>query len=77
MTGTKLAETIFSHFSVIEDPRAPNGVHSFDNILFCAVVGVLCGADGFVQLERIQHVKKDFLAEHIDLRARIPSHDTI
>ncbi|MCP4501752.1 MAG: transposase family protein, partial [Deltaproteobacteria bacterium] len=45
MTGTKLAETIFSHFSVIEDPRAPNSVHSFDNILFCAVVGVLCGAD--------------------------------
>lgn len=72
-----LSETIFRTFGVLTDPRATNRVHPMETILFMLIVGVLCGGDGFVQIERIARLKEDFLRRYVDLSAGIPSHDTV
>jgi predicted transposase YbfD/YdcC len=78
MTHDGLAQTIFASFELIPDPRAPNRRYRLDTILFVAIVGTLCGADGFVQIERVARMKKDLIAKFVDLPdGNVPTHDTI
>jgi len=41
-----------------EDPRAANISHPLNEILFCVIVGVCCGADSFIAAEEIAILKK-------------------
>lgn len=78
MTHAPLAETIFASFEFIPDPRALNRRYRLDTLLFVAIVGTLCGADGFVQIERVARVKKDVIAKFVELPdGDVPTHDTI
>lgn len=72
-----LSDTVFRSFGVVSDPRAKNVIHPMETILFVLIVGVLCGGDGIVQIERIAHLKENFLRRYVDLSAGIPSHDTL
>lgn len=73
-----LSETnIFSYFADLEDPRTGNNVsHPLENVITIAVLAVICGADGWVDVERYGKAKKDWLATFLDLKKGIPSHDT-
>lgn len=72
-----LSDLLFLSFEALEDPRARNSHHSLEKVLFIAVVGVLCGANGFVQMERVARSKQSLLGQLVDMRGGVPSHDTI
>jgi predicted transposase YbfD/YdcC len=73
-----LPETsLFAYFADLEDPRiAKNRDHALMNILVIAILGVICGADNFVEIERFGLAKEEWLRTFLDLENGIPSHDT-
>jgi predicted transposase YbfD/YdcC len=73
-----LPETsIFAYFADVEDPRAEkNRKHPLLNLIGIAILGVICGADNWVDIERYGKAKQEWLATFLDLSNGIPSHDT-
>jgi predicted transposase YbfD/YdcC len=72
-----LKDSFFEAFSLIEDPRSANSAHSIETVLFCLLIGVICGADGFVRAEQIADLKKDFIRRYVPLGKKVPTHDTM
>jgi predicted transposase YbfD/YdcC len=58
------------------DPRHHNIRHKLIDILTIALVAVICGADGWVDVERYARSKLAWLKTFLDLPYGIPSHDT-
>jgi len=72
-----MAASVMDYFALIPDPRmARTRAHPLVNILVIALLGVLCGADSFTDIEAFGHSKEAFLATLLDLKSGIPSHDT-
>ena len=73
-----LSGTFLEHFSDIKDPRIHNHNfrHNMVDILVIAVLGTICGADGWVEIQRFGEAKKDWLSTFLELPNGIPSHDT-
>lgn len=73
-----LPETsLFAYFVGLEDPRIEkNQDHPLINVLVIAILGVICGADNFTEIERFGWAKADWLSTFLDLENGIPSHDT-
>ncbi len=46
------------------------------DILVIAILAVLCGADGFTEIEEFGKAKKEWLSKFLELPNGIPSHDT-
>jgi predicted transposase YbfD/YdcC len=66
-----------SIFAQVEDPRMERTKrHRLRDILILAMCGVLCGADGWVEIEEFGIAKEAFFTELLDLPNGIPSHDT-
>jgi predicted transposase YbfD/YdcC len=64
-------------FSQLKDPRVNRTKkHSLMDILTIAVCAIICGADGWVQVEEFGDCKKDWFKKFLDLPNGIPSHDT-
>ncbi len=73
MTGFALTE----HFAALPDPRvARTRDHALVDILVIALCAVLCGADGFTEMEAWGRAKETWLRERLALPHGIPSHDT-
>ena len=69
--------SIEEYFGELEDPRdTRNRKHPLMNIITIAILGVMCGADGWVDIERYGKAKQTWLATFLDLSEGIPSHDT-
>jgi len=68
---------LFEHIRVISDPRAEkNKQHPLETIVFISICAVICGAEGWVDLQRYGELKKEWLSKYVDLRHGVPSHDT-
>jgi hypothetical protein len=52
-------------------------MHSLRDILVLTILAVICGADGFVDVERFGHSKEAWLRTFLELPNGIPSHDTL
>lgn len=66
-----------SIFAQVEDPRIERTkLHRLRDIIILAICGVLCGADGWVEIEEFGKAKEAFFTEVLDLSNGIPSHDT-
>ena len=52
-------------------------LHALRDIVILSILAVICGADGFVQIEDFGKAKEDWLGKVLDLPNGIPSHDTI
>ncbi len=63
-------------FQDMPDPRAANAIHKFTDILVLAFCAVLCGADGWVDVETFSSSKLSWFKTFLELPAGIPSHDT-
>ena len=64
-------------FADLEDPRMDRTKkHSLGDILTIAICAVICGADGWVQIEMFGNSKKKWFETFLDLPNGIPSHDT-
>jgi predicted transposase YbfD/YdcC len=73
-----LPETsILAYFGELDDPRIEkNQKHPLINVISIAILGVICGADTWVDIERYGKAKQEWLGTFLDLRNGIPSHDT-
>jgi predicted transposase YbfD/YdcC len=63
-------------FSDLPDPRGGNKIHKLHDLIVIAVMAVICGADGWVQVAFFGRCKHKWLATFLELPGGIPSHDT-
>lgn len=69
---------IMEHFQDLEDPRRDrNKRHTLIDILVVTIIGVLCGAEGWEELELYGREKEAWLRKFLELPHGIPSHDTL
>ena len=75
--GKKPLASIEHHFSSLADPRTGNAKqHKLLDILVIAICAVICGADGWNEIELFGKKKKKWLKTFLELPKGIPSHDT-
>jgi predicted transposase YbfD/YdcC len=67
---------ILRFFMDLPDPRANNTVHRLHDILVIALCAVICGADGWAEVEVFGNAKLTWFSTFLDLGHGIPSHDT-
>src|SRR5438477_4585049 len=74
----ELAASFLKYFSELKDFRLQNHNfrHKLSDILIIAVLGTICGADGWVEIERFGQAKEEWLKTFLELPHGIPSHDT-
>lgn len=73
----QLTAGIIEHFEGMPDPRTGNAKqHVFLEILIMAICAVICGADGWSDVELFAKNKKAWLKTFLKLPKGIPSHDT-
>jgi predicted transposase YbfD/YdcC len=66
-----------SIFAQVEDPRMERTrLHRLRDIIIVAICGVLCGANGWVEIEEFGKAKEAFFTDLLHLPNGIPSHDT-
>jgi predicted transposase YbfD/YdcC len=65
------------YFAELEDPRVDRTkLHRLLDIIAIALLGVLCGADAWTEIEAFGLAKEVWLRQFLDLPNGIPSHDT-
>lgn len=64
------------YFNELPDPRASNARHRLMDILVIALCAVICGADGWEDMEDFARAKAQWFATFTDLRHGVPSADT-
>jgi predicted transposase YbfD/YdcC len=70
--------SIFEHFGNLTDPRIDrNQDHKLLDIVGLSICGVICGADGWTEIEEFGKSKEPWLRSFLELPNGIPSHDTI
>ena len=67
---------ILRFFMDLPDPRAVNTIHKLHDILVIALCAVICGADGWAEVEVFGNAKVAWFSTFLDLEHGIPSHDT-
>jgi hypothetical protein len=74
----KTGVSIFEHFSNLTDPRIDRTKqHKLLDIVGLSICGVICGAEGWPEIEEFGHAKQEWLEGFLELPNGIPSHDTI
>ena len=69
--------TIADYFGEIEDPRVERTrQHKLIDIITIAICAVICGAEGWTDIETYGLVKYEWLKQFLELPNGIPSHDT-
>jgi predicted transposase YbfD/YdcC len=73
----KPLEVIEEHFSKVKDPRKDRTKeHKLIDILVIAICAIICGAEGWVDIELYGNSKLQWLKTFLALPNGIPSHDT-
>jgi len=67
---------IGDHFASLTDPRCANARHRLLDILVIAICAVLCGAEGWEDIEEYGQAQAEWFREVLDVPHGIPSHDT-
>lgn len=68
---------ILTHFANLDDPRDERGKdHLLLDIVAIAICAVICGAEGWVDIEEYGRAKEEWFATFLELPNGIPSHDT-
>jgi predicted transposase YbfD/YdcC len=68
---------IGQYFATVDDPRVDRTKdHALLDIIVIAICAVICGADGWVDVEEFGKTKQAWLATFLALPNGIPSHDT-
>lgn len=69
--------SLIQHFSTLPDPRVDRTKdHDLIDILIIAICCLLCGGEGFNDMEDFGEAKQDWFKTFLRLRNGIPSHDT-
>jgi len=68
---------LLTHFPALEDPRcAIKQRYRLNDMIVIAITGVLCRADGWVQIAEFGRAKQTWLERFLALPNGIPAHDT-
>ncbi|KTD20223.1 ISAs1 family transposase [Legionella israelensis] len=74
MSGQSLVEC----FPVLRDPRQESKIdHELIDVLVLCVLGVICGAEGWQDIEEVGHARLGWLQERGFFKKGIPVDDTI
>jgi len=69
--------TLGKHFAGLTDPRVERTrEHKLLDIVILAICAVLCGAEGWTDIEEFGQAKRDWFQKFLELPNGIPSHDT-
>lgn len=60
----------------LPDPRAANTRHSLLEVIFIALMAVLCGAESCTDMAEFGHAKRPLLQSLLKMPHGVPSHDT-
>jgi len=75
--STELPGSLFDYFEVIEDIRdGKKRRHILIEMLVIAIAAVICGADGWTEVEEFGKAKEAWFRRFLQLPHGIPSHDT-
>jgi len=73
----KPLEAIEQHFSKVTDPRVDRTKgHKLMDMIVIAICAVICGAEGWTDIENFGNSKLPWLKSFLELPNGIPSHDT-
>ena len=73
----KPLEAIAEHFSQVTDPRVDRTKeHKLIDMIAIAICAVICGAEGWTDIENYGNSKLHWLNTFLELPNGIPSHDT-
>src|SRR5665647_534354 len=76
--NSTLANSIHVSFVLkLADPRASNRWHPIETVLFSLLVGILCGANGFVAAAHAAQKKRKFIERYVPCPHGTPEHDTM
>lgn len=68
---------IGQYVATVDDPRMDRTkAHAFRDSIIIAMCAVICGADGWVEVEACGKTKQDWPVPFLALPNGIPSHDT-
>ncbi len=71
------APTLEAQFAELTDPRSDHTRrHKLIDIVIVAILAVICGADGWTDIEEFGHAREAWLRRFLELPHGIPSHDT-
>ena len=77
-SAAPLETNFLDHFEVIEDPRLQrNQLYSVSEILLVTLLAVICGAEGWQDVENYGKLKIDYLRCYLPYACGIPSDDTV
>jgi len=69
--------SIFDHFAELDDPRDENKTdHKLIDIVVIAICAMICGAEGWTDVQAFGEAKEDWFRQFLELEHGIPSHDT-
>lgn len=72
-----IATSISEHFAGLEDPRVEHlNNHKLMDIIIIAICAVICGAEGWTDVELFGNERLEWLRQFLELEHGIPSHDT-
>lgn len=79
MMAAAISEGFLKHFEEVDDPRIDNANrrHELSDMLLLTLLGVICGADSWVEIEAFGQAKIEELKPFLQLPHGIPSHDTL
>jgi predicted transposase YbfD/YdcC len=73
----KVEAEFLDHFEEVNDERATrNRLYSVDEILLIALAAVICGAEGWQDIENFGKAKLNYLRKFFDFKHGVPSDDT-
>jgi predicted transposase YbfD/YdcC len=71
------APTLEAQFAELTDPRSDHTRrHKLMDIIIIAILAVICGADGWTDIEEFGRAREAWLRKYLELPNGIPSHDT-
>lgn len=78
MDAANAIDHMLFYFANVEEPRRPHPtrLHSLEAILVITILGTMCGAHNWVEIEQWGQAQQTWLSEFLELPHGIPSHDT-
>ena len=77
MEPTNAPRGVLRYFSAMEDPRTNQGKrHDLLGMIVIALCAVICGAEGWTEVEQFGNCKLKWFRTFLNLPHGIPSHDT-
>ena len=78
MDATNALNPMCSYFAAVDDPRRQHSttLHALEAILIITILGTICGAHNWVEIEQWGQAQESWRSEFLALPHGIPSHDT-